>query len=102
MIYLFLLDILIYNTTAYNIPLFLALLPSQKNFKVPLIIFLILSFFEYRYLLLLLIVYIIFIINKQLNKRIQNNNKTYMIKLSIDYFLYFLLVLIVKYTLFAI
>lgn len=97
MIYLFLLDILIYNVTPYNIPLFLILLPNQRNLKVPLIIILILSFFEYRFLLFLIIIYLIFFINKVLNKHFIDNNKLYYIELILDYFLFFTLTNLFKF-----
>ena len=96
MIYLFLLDLLVYNVTTYNIPLFLLLLPMQKTFKIPLIIFLFLSFFEYRYLLLLIIIFIIYCICKILDKHLQDNTFTYLIKLTCIYSLYFILIYLVK------
>lgn len=96
MTYLFLLDIFIYNVTPYNIPLFLIILPYQKNFKTILIFMSILTFFEYRYILLMLIIYLIYSLNKILNKHLQNSNKLYLIELIIDYSLYFILVNIVK------
>lgn len=99
MIYLFLLDLLIYNVTTYNVPLFLLLLPTQKTFKIPFIIFMFLTFFEYRYILLLLITFIIYSINKLLNKHLQDNTLTYILKLSCTYISYFALIYLVKYLL---
>ena len=99
MIYLFLLDLLMYNITTYNIPLFLLLLPTQKTFKIPFIIFLLLAFFEYKYLLLLLIIFIIYSINKLLNKHLQDNTLIYILKLSCTYISYFVLTYLVKYLL---
>ena len=91
MIGLFLLDILIYNVTPYNIPLFLLALPQQKSFKLTLVLFLILSFFEYRYLVMLAIIFFVYICNKKLNKYMSNNSLNYIIELIIDYAIYFLL-----------
>ena len=92
MIYLFLIDVLIYNVTTCNIPLFLILLPSQKTFKIPFIIFLFLSFFEYHYVLLLVIIFTIYSINKIINKYFQDNIKLYLVELFLDYSTYFILI----------
>ena len=89
-IVLFILDIFIYNLTPYNIPLFILELPNQKSIKYILVFFLMLSFFEIKYLITLLLVMLLYLINNKLNNIFFSNKKKYIILLLINYSTYFL------------
>ena len=91
MIPLFIIDVLVYNVTTYNFPLIIFSLPNLKSFKVSLIIFLALAALEYRYLFLMAIMLVIYLVNKLINKELRSTNLTYYILLIIDYVIYFLL-----------
>ena len=90
MIQLFLLDILIYNTTPYNIPLIILSMPNLKSCKLPLIISLALSFIEWRYLFLSIIFLIIYYLNKLIKNNLNFNQFTYYILVVIDYIVFFI------------
>lgn len=90
MILLLFLDLIIYSTTPYNIPLFILALPNQKTPTIFITFFLILSFFEVRYLILLIVILLIYLINKLINKNFKSISFTYYITVILDYMLYFL------------
>ena len=56
MIILFLLDVLVYNLTSYNIPLFIIGLPFAKKLKIPIIFFVLLILIDYRYIITFVVV----------------------------------------------
>ena len=88
-ILLFIFDIFIYNLTPYNIPLFILELPNLKSIKPSIIFFVILSFFEIKYLISLLLVLILYMINFKLDKVLFSKKRKYIILLLINYIIYF-------------
>ena len=88
MIILILLDIFIYNVTPYNPQFFLLGLPKMQNLHSVIIIFLILSFFDFRYLFNLLVIIILYLLNKKINNLVIFDSKIFILEVLINYLIY--------------
>lgn len=87
-IILLVLDFLISNLTSYNFHLVVLSLLYTKKFYPILIYFLMLSFFEYKYFFNLLILYILFLLNKKLARTFRDTALFYFIRIIIFYAIY--------------
>ena len=88
MIYLIILDYIISSITKYNLHLFLILLPKLKDIKYIYFYLLILSFFEYRYLLNIVLIFIICFFIKMVYKRFKQTRLVYMFLVVFTYLIY--------------
>lgn len=89
MIYFILIDILLYSITTYKIPTIILGIPLVKDYKSLYVYLIILSFFEWKYILMLLIIYIIILINKFITKRYNINLIIYILLILLYYFLFY-------------
>lgn len=85
---LIVLDVLLANLTPYTLHTIIWGIPLTKSFSPLLIYFLILSFFDYRYLFNLVIVYLLFLLNKKINRIFREKTTTYLIKVILFYLIY--------------
>ncbi len=89
MIYLIIFDFLVCSLTKYNLSLFLLWLPFKINKRVLIIYFLILSFFEIKYILNLVIVLLLIIVIDGFLKRFKLNTLSYLFICLISYSFYY-------------
>ena len=90
MISLLILDIMLSNLTIYNLHLFILGIPKLKSFAILFLFFILLSFFEYHYLFNLLIIFLLYLLNRYLNKRVRLSPVTYFIEVLLYYAIYLL------------
>lgn len=87
-LFLIVLDLLVYNFTPFSFNLVVLSIPRLKSFSVILVYFLILSFFDFRYLFNLLVLYVLFKINRRVDRKWSSTATLYIIKLVLTYAVY--------------
>lgn len=85
---LIVLDILIGNLTPYTINAVIIGIPMTKSFTPLLLYFLFMAFYDYRYLLNLLIIYLLFLLNKKMNRIFNDDPIIFVVKTVLFYFIY--------------
>lgn len=92
MIYpILLLDFLLYSLTPYNLHLVVLGIPFVRSFLPVFVYFLLLSFYEPRYLINMLVLYILYSLNGFLKARFHESPLVNILKLVVFYAVYFLL-----------
>ena len=95
MIILFILDLLIYNITSFNIPLYLVGLPYVKNLNVVIVFFLILIFFKWQYIFILLLSIILYFLDGFIYKSLYIKYSKILCIIA-NYIVYFVIYSIIK------
>lgn len=92
-----LLDTIIYNITPYKTHLFLLALPKEKRIFSSVLYFLMLSFFEWKFIFNLIILIGLFYLKNYINKNLRISSTLYIVEVAFFYVIYFsLMFLVVK------
>lgn len=89
-------DFFVYSLTFYKTHFVVLAIPYAKNFYPFFIYFLILSFYDYHFLWNLLIVYLLYKVDRFLNERLRDTLSVGVAKILLYYTIYFLLLGIIK------